>query len=58
MWHLMMVAIIALVGLDIILIVCLVHYAREGAHNAGKLEVHEEMMNEAKTVPIQGRDAR
>lgn len=51
----MLVAIIALVGLNVILIVCLVHYAREGAHNAGKLEVHEALMDEARTIPMNGR---
>jgi hypothetical protein len=38
----------ALVVLVAIVIVCLVHYAREGAHNAGKLEVHESLLTEAK----------
>ncbi len=32
--------------------------AREGARNGGKLEVHEALMEEAKTVPIAGREAR
>jgi hypothetical protein len=42
----------------IVLIVVTVHYAREGPFYRGKLEVHEELMNEAKTVPIQGREMR
>jgi hypothetical protein len=32
----------------VVLIVVIVHYAREGAHNAGKLEVHESLLTEAK----------
>jgi uncharacterized membrane protein len=48
MWHLMMVGILAELCVIVVLIVVIVHYAREGAHNAGKLEVHESLLTEAK----------
>jgi hypothetical protein len=53
MWHLMMVGILAELAVIIVLIVVTVHYAREGARNAGKLEVHESMFEEAKAIPMQ-----
>lgn len=52
MWHLLMIGILAELAVIVVLICVTVHYAREGAHNAGKLEVHESMLEEAKTVSI------
>jgi hypothetical protein len=58
MWHLMMCGILAEMAVIVVLIVVIVHYAREGAMNAGKLEVHESMLEEAKAMPIRGREVR
>jgi hypothetical protein len=55
MWHLMMVGILAELCVIVVLIVVIVHYAREGAHNAGKLEVHEGNIQEAKDSAMKER---
>ena len=55
MWHLMMIGILAELCVIVVLIVVVVHYAREGAHNAGKLEVHESLLTEAKESAHQER---
>jgi hypothetical protein len=39
----------------VVLIVCLVHYAREGTYYKGKCEMHDALMDEARTVPMERR---
>jgi uncharacterized membrane protein len=56
MWHLLMIGVLAELCVIVVLIVVIVHYAREGAHNAGKLEIFERMEQESKMLSIRGNN--
>jgi hypothetical protein len=48
MWHLMMVGILAELCVIVVLIVVIVHYAREGTYYRGRCEVYEGNIQDAK----------